>query len=207
MAFQATVISQTIKLDDKAGDLEGLTITFGDGSAICYCGKFGWCEDLGSIIKDGLDQLGKLFSNSWEGTFSLPFIPSRDLWVPIRFKGIERGMTEARVVLNDTPVATPTDNFLGILTPEDTRATVRAMLVQWFGQFRPLVREKVCEAPTHGMKEVRKMNLATKLKDETFLLANDWSICWYGACRPCFEKTKAILDLVPDDERTSPFRR
>lgn len=207
MAFQATVISQTIKFDDRAGDLKGLTVTFGDGDAICYCGKFGWCDDLSPIIKNGLDQLGTLLSDNFEGTFSLPFIPSRGLWVPIRFRAIINNMTEASVHLADSPYAEGVDTFLGILTSEDTRETVRVMLTHWFGQFRPIAQGMLCAAPTHGMKEIRKMSLATKLKDETFLFANDWSIYWYRACRPCYERTKAISDLIPDDERTSPFRR
>lgn len=208
MAFQTTVISQTIKFDDKAGDLKGLTVTLGDGNAVCYCGKFGWCDDLVPIIEQGLDQLGKLMADNFEGSFSLPFIPSRDLWVPIRFKSISRDMFEASVIILDSPSFEGlVDRFLGILTLEDTRATVRSMLVHWFGQFRPLVQGMLCAAPTHGMKEIRKMDIAVKLKDETYLLANDWSIYWYRACRPCYERTKAISDLVPDDERTSPFRR
>lgn len=201
MAVQAQPLHQSVLIPLDGGGAG--TIEFRGQSVVCYCGRHGWCEHAETVLAERRDMLYTLLRSERKGHVSIPLFPSHQVWVPIYFEQIGTDMTMWKAEISELNVKAalpPEDLFLGVLGMDDSRLTVRSMVLQWFRPY--FQKDAPCGASSHGMSDVVAEQRARRNDDKPYIMANAWCLRWTGMCMRCLDRTKSALESVPEPEPT-----
>lgn len=175
-------------------------ITIGPSIATCFCGKEPWCSHITDTLKEYDDDMLDLLAGGWDrtqGRFSVPLVPSYDLWVPVLFETLIENELY-KITLDHIPEPA-IDTFLCVVSPWESLQTIRSAMVTWHS--RHSEPELTCISSSHTFK--RERELKAKINDVSFAMANDWYLMWERKCMPCAKAANLdYSDLVPDDEPT-----
>lgn len=189
-----------------------------NGSLLCDECKTMWCSHIQAAISKNEDArvFWRMMPN--ECVIQVPMYPSAGGWINVSLKyspnviayEVRQEEVHNTITFNMGFVqhVTVEEQFIGFISKDELRVTLRAMLFEWFRGHVEARAVEGCPSKSHTFNSQMQWEKAMKI--EGVKLLHQWMLWRYGMCQYCMvpDNSAEFNDLVPEKaDIYSPWKR